>query len=182
MSSSRIAVPVSALLIALSLTVAALGRQIEFKDRFPGRWTPDKEKTKKYAGEHKDAKAIPDEVLDSLGDRWLEFDESGSAKVHIDESRPNGESVAFEGNWEITQEEDQNHAEIKITINLYDRDDVRSGKAEFLDDDTLVISFDDDPAIVLVRSEDEAQEKKGASGGEKKKPSGDSDDGGGIRP
>lgn len=170
---NRITVLISVLLITQLWNAAADGRQVDFKDCLLGRWTPDKEKTKQFTSEHEDARAFPDDVLESMPNMWLEFGEEGKAKAHIDDTPPNGESVTLEGKWEITKEHDPKNADIKVTMNVGDRDDPKSGKAELLDDDTLVISFDDEPTIVLVRTKDEEKAEDGDSSGEQKKSAGD---------
>jgi hypothetical protein len=153
-------------LIALTWILAshAPAQESGFQERFVGTWNADKEKTKKYADEHEDAVAPPQEMLDDMPKITMTIAESGKASLSM-ESGP-GEAMKLEGSWKLDKEIDDDHAEVTITMNVGDQDDPKACKVELLDDETLVLAIAHEPVLVLVRAKGESgkqEDKKDAA-------------------
>ena len=161
-------IPLSALLAAVFLGATSVSAQVDFKDRFVGRWDVEKEKTKKYASEHKDGADFPDAFFDSLPKLTLEFLPSGVAKASM--LKPPGDDLqTMEGDWKIVEEIDAAHAKLRIMMKVEGKEDAKDAVADFIDNDTLAIKIDEQPTLLFVRSVDEPKKKDAPSANEKNK-------------
>lgn len=165
---TRFLIPNSLAVLVVFGISTAWGVQADFKDRFPGRWEADKEKTKKYLSENEDAPTMPAEMLDTMPKFLMEFAPEGDAKITM-EAGVSGDSRTLEGDWKIIEEIDADHAKLRVMMKVEEREDPKEVQVTFLDDDTIAFTVDNQSTIVLVRLKGENDNERKEDGEESKK-------------